>query len=177
MSSSFSSGTVWSPWIISSVVPGKKISLFSALAKTGRTISKRFDVASVFWSIFQWQLGSLEMWKIHFGSCSFWNRSKFERFKPVCNIALNLTVATKKLKFYMRIEFQMGYIIVQIQNGICQYQEKYATLNNNMWQFSIPSPSTISGKKFKALKHIQIHANCIMLRSGFLPENALGGFF
>ena len=62
--------------------------------------------------------------------------------------------------------------IVQISNGICQYERKYAVLNKNLCHFLGPWPSMISGKKSKAQKRIQ---NDATLRYGFFfPENALG---
>ena len=49
-------------------------------------------------------------------------------------------------KFYVHIKSQFGYILTRIQNGICQYKEKYAKLNTNKCHFSGPSPSAIFGK-------------------------------
>ena len=37
-----------------------------------------------------------------------------------------------------------------IQNGICQYEGKYAALNKNICQFLGPSPNAISGKSQSA---------------------------
>ena len=71
----------------------------------------------------------------------------------------------------MQIECQLGFIMVQIKNGICQYEGSYATLNKIICHFLGPSPSVISGKKSTAQKHIQIDA---MLRSGFFLESTLG---
>ena len=61
----------------------------------------------------------------------------------------------------------MGYLMMLIPNGICQYGGRYAALNKNICHFLGPSPSVFSGKKSKAREHIQIDA---MLRSGFFRK-------
>ena len=45
------------------------------------------------------------------------------------NISCDVTVGTKKLKLYVQIECQLGYLMMLISNGICQYEGRYATLN------------------------------------------------
>ena len=42
----------------------------------------------------------------------------------------DVTVGTWKL--YVQIECQLGYIMMLISNGICQYERKYAALNENI---------------------------------------------
>ena len=70
----------------------------------------------------------------------------------------------RKWKLYVQIQCQLGYLMILISNGICQYEGKYAALKKNICHFLGPSPSVISGKKSTAQKHIQIDS---MLRSGF----------
>ena len=89
----------------------------------------------------------------------FWIREKNPKSSLVTS-PLRLT----KWKLYMQIECRSGYTMVQISNGICQYERKYAVLNKNICHFLGPWPSVFSGKKSKAQKHIQIFS---MLRSGF----------
>ena len=45
------------------------------------------------------------------------------------NIACDVTVGTKKIKLYVQIQCQMGYLTVQISNGISKYRWTYAVLN------------------------------------------------
>ena len=46
----------------------------------------------------------------------------------------------------MQIDCQLGYLVMLISNGICNYDGKYANLNKNIYQFLGPWPSAISGK-------------------------------
>ena len=50
----------------------------------------------------------------------------------------------------MQIEWQFGYLLMPISNGICQYLRKNAALNENICHFLGPSPSALSGKKFQS---------------------------
>ena len=54
------------------------------------------------------------------------------------------------------MECQLSYTMVQISNGICQFVRTFAVLNKNICHFLGPSPSALSGKKFKAQDHIQM---------------------
>ena len=56
----------------------------------------------------------------------------------------------------MQIECQLGYLVMPISNGICQYVWKDAVLNKNICHFLGPLPSALSEKKSKAQEHIQM---------------------
>ena len=62
-----------------------------------------------------------------------------------------VTVGSKKIK-YVQIECQLGDTMVQISNGICQYQRKYAVLKKIYAVFCGPWPSVISGKNIQSTK-------------------------
>ena len=66
------------------------------------------------------------------------------------------------------MECQLGYIMMLISNGICQYERKYATLNKNICHFWDRNRACFPEYNSKARKHIQIDA---MLRSGFFSED------
>ena len=51
----------------------------------------------------------------------------------------------------MQIGCRLGYLIVLISNGICQYERRYTVLNKNICHFLGPSPSAISGKKIQIM--------------------------
>ena len=53
----------------------------------------------------------------------------------------------RQWKLYVQIQCQLGYLMILISNGICQYEGKYAALKKNICHFLGPSPSVISGKK------------------------------
>ena len=59
-------------------------------------------------------------------------------------------------KLHVQIDCQLGFDVMLISNGICQYEGKDAVLNKNICHFSGPSPSVFCGKKSKARKHIQV---------------------
>ena len=67
--------------------------------------------------------GAVTKWK-------FWEKSK--------NVTGDVTVGTKKVKLEAQIECQLGFVMVLISNGICQYEGKYATMNKNLCQFLGP---------------------------------------
>ena len=71
----------------------------------------------------------------------------------------------------MQKERQLGYIMMLISNGICQYERKYAVLNKNICHSLGPSLSALSGKKFQSTG---TYTNDATLHSGFFPRNALG---
>ena len=50
---------------------------------------------------------------------------------------------------------------------------RHVVLKKSVFHLLEPSPSAISGKNFKTWKHIR---NDSTLRSGFVPENALGWY-
>ena len=78
----------------------------------------------------------------------------------------------RKWKLYVLIQCQLGYLMILISNGICQYEGKYAVLNKNICHFLDHHRAWFSEKKSTAEKHIQIDS---MLRSGFFsPQNTLG---
>ena len=75
-------------------------------------------------------------------------------------MACDVTVGTKKIKVYVQIERKLGYLMMLICNGICQYVGRYAALNK---------ACALSGKK--SIADVQIDA---MLRYGFSSENTFG---
>ena len=77
----------------------------------------------------------------------------------------------RKRKLYVQKECELGYLMMPIPNGICQYVRKYAALNKNICHFLGQSPSALSRKKFQS---IGTQTNDAMLCSGFFPRNALG---
>ena len=60
----------------------------------------------------------------------YWKKSK--------NIACDVTVQNKKIKLYVQIACQLGYIMMLISIGICRYEGKYAVLNRNICHFLGP---------------------------------------
>ena len=54
-------------------------------------------------------------------------------------IACDVTVGTRKIKLYVQIQCQMGYLTVQISNGISKYRWTYAVLN--VWDCWLWNPS------------------------------------
>ena len=47
----------------------------------------------------------------------------------------------RQWKLYVQIKCQLGYLMMLISNGICQYEGRYAALNENICHFLGPSPS------------------------------------
>ena len=62
---------------------------------------------------------------------------------------------------YVQIECQLGYLMMLIFNGICQYSRKYAVLSKKYAIFR-----TVTERVFRVCD--------ATLRPGFLPENTLG---
>ena len=46
-----------------------------------------------------------------------------------------VTSQLRLTKLYVQIEWQLGYTMVHISNGICQYEMKFAVLNRNVCHF------------------------------------------
>ena len=67
---------------------------------------------------------------------------------------VTVTFCSEKIQKYMKIESQLDNIEMFILNGICQYDRKDATLNQNKCQFSGPSTSAIFEEN---PKHRNIH--------------------
>ena len=62
--------------------------------------------------------------------------------------------------------------MVQISNGICQYERKYAVLNKNICHFLGPWPSVFSGKKIQSTETYTNLLNAALWI--FFPQNTLG---
>ena len=97
----------------------------------------------------------------------FWIREKNPKSSLVTS-PLRLT----KWKLYMQIECRSGYTMVQISNGICQYERKYAVLNKNICHFLGPWPSVFSGKKIQSTETYTNLLNAALWI--FFPQNTLG---
>ena len=54
------------------------------------------------------------------------------------------------------MECQLGYLVMLVSDGICNYDKKYANMNKNIYQFLRPWTSAISGKKSKAQNYMQM---------------------
>ena len=88
------------------------------------------------------------------------------------NITCDVTVGTKKIKLHVQIECHWCYIMIQISNGICRYEGKFAALDKNICHFGDRHRARFPGKNPKAKKHITIDS---MLRSGIIfRKNTLG---
>ena len=64
---------------------------------------------------------------------------------------VTLQLGLGKYNFYVRIDSQLGYLLILISNGLCQYEGKYAALNKKICHFS--GLACFAGKKPKAQKH------------------------
>ena len=78
----------------------------------------------------------------------------------------------RQWKLYVQIQCQLGYLMILISNGICQYEEKYAALKKNICHFLGPSPSVISGKKIHSTETYTNWFNAALWI--FFPQNTLG---
>ena len=94
----------------------------------------------------------------------FWDhhRASFLRKNPKSSLVRS-QMGLRKWKLYVRIECQLGYIMMLISNGIWQYVWKYAVLNKNIchfWDHHRPSfPENI--------QRTETYTNDATLRSGF----------
>ena len=82
-------------------------------------------------------------------SVNYWDhhRACFLKKNPESSL-VTLQLGLRKWKLYVQIQCQLGFLMILIWNGICQYVQKYAVLNKNICHFLGPSPSALSGKKF-----------------------------
>ena len=78
----------------------------------------------------------------------------------------------RKWKLHVQIQCQLGYLMILISNGICQYEGKYAALKKNICHFLGPSPSVISGKKIHSTETYTNWFNAAFWI--FFPQNTPG---
>ena len=84
-------------------------------------------------------------------SVNFWDRHR-ARFLEKYPESLLVTsqLALRRWKLYVQIECQLGFNMMLMKNGICQYEGRYAELNKNICHFLGPWPSVFSGKKIQS---------------------------
>ena len=71
----------------------------------------------------------------------------------------------------MQIECQLGFIMMLISNGICQYEGRNAAAE----QKYMPFFGTVTERDFrKKIQSTETYTNGTTLRFGFFPQNALG---
>ena len=83
-----------------------------------------------------------------------------------CEIACD-AVRTKKIKLYTQIECQLGYLMMLISNGICQYEGIFAALNKNICHFGSTNWGHHRASFPQKIQSTETYTNDVTLRSRF----------
>ena len=67
---------------------------------------------------------------------------------------------------YVQFKCELGYIMMVISNGICQYERIYAVLNKNVCHFF----GIVTERDFRNIQSTGTYTNDATLLSGFFSE-------